>query len=111
MAATRSRKAGPGRPPGRLNRRTLEIGGPLTEQKRRVTRALLDEVVPDRDLATLLWLCALKAKTDPRYLPALQAVVERKWGRVKVELEPAGPSGIGIAVLVDGEPLPEPDKP
>ncbi len=87
MAATYSRKPGPGRPKGCPNKKTLEIGGQLTKQKQKVTRALMNEVAPDRELAILMWLCALKAKNDPRYIPAMLAVAERKWGRVKFELE------------------------
>ena len=98
MAATHSRKPGPGRPKGALNKRTLELGGPLTKQKQKVTRALLDKVAPDRDLAMLMWLCALKAKNDPRYIPAMLAVAERKWGRVKFEGEHENPTPIELVV-------------
>jgi len=94
VAATHSRKPGPGRPKGALNKRTLELGGPLTQQKQKVTRALLDRIASDRDLATLMWLCALKAKNDPRYIPAMLAVADRKWGRVKFELDHEGPEQI-----------------
>ena len=99
MAATYSRKPGPGRPKGSINKRTLEIGGPLTEQKKKVTRALLDKVVPDRELAVLLWRCALKAKNDPRYIPAMLAVADRKWGRVKFEMEHSGSERTFILLL------------
>ena len=108
MAATHSRKPGPGRPKGALNKRTLELGGPLTQQKRKVTRALLDEVAPDRDLAMLMWLCALKAKNDPRYIPAMLAVAERKWGRVKFEMEHEGTQVIVTVGSLDIPYLPKP---
>ena len=109
MAATHSRKPGPGRPKGALNKRTLELGGPLTQQKRKVTRALLDEVAPDRDLAMLMWLCALKAKNDPRYIPAMLAVAERKWGRVKFEMEHEGTTQVIVTVgSLDIPYLPKP---
>ena len=98
MAATHSRKPGPGRPKGALNKRTLELGGPLTQQKQKVTRALLDKVAPDRDLAMLMWLCALKAKNDPRYIPAMVAVAERKWGRVKFELDHEEPTPLKLII-------------
>ena len=107
MAATLSRKAGPGRPKGCLNKRTLEIGGPLDQVKKKVTRTLLDKVAPDQDLVKLFWLCALKAKNDPRYLPAMLAIVERKWGRVKYELEHEVDMRPRVLVIVggDGRPL------
>ena len=108
MAATHSRKPGPGRPKGALNKRTLELGGPLTKQKQKVTRALLDKVAPDRDLAMLMWLCALKAKNDPRYIPAMLAVAERKWGRVKFEMEHEGTQVIVTMGSFDIPYMPKP---
>lgn len=94
MAATKSRKPGPGRPGGMPNRRTVAIGGTLDVAHAKVTRALLDEVVPDRQLAQLLWKLALEG--DGRVATYL---ADRKWGRVKFEMEHTGPDGPFILLL------------
>jgi hypothetical protein len=60
MAATYSRKPGPGRPKGLPNGRTTALGATLDAAHAKVTRALLDEVIPDRQLAQLLWKQALQ---------------------------------------------------
>ncbi len=85
MAATKSRKAGPGRPRGMPNRRTAAICGTLDAAHAKVTRAILDEVVDDRLLAQLLWKLALQG--DGRVATYL---ADRKWGRVKFEMEHSG---------------------
>jgi hypothetical protein len=95
MAATKSRKPGPGRPKGLRNRRTSEIDGTLDAAHVQVTRALLNEVVPDRQLAQLLWKLALEG--DGRVAVYL---ADRKWGRTKLELETGG----GTFVLLLGSP-------
>jgi len=101
MAATKSRKPGPGRPKGALNRRTGEISATLDAAHSEVTRALLDEVVPDRQLAQLLWKLALEG--DGRVATYL---ADKKWGRTKFELEHGGgtfmlllgPPGTGLSI-------------
>ncbi len=101
MAATKSRKPGPGRPRGMRNRRTNEIEGTLDEATARVSRSLLNEVVPDRQLAQLLWKLALEG--DGRVATYL---ADRKWGRTKLELETGGgtfmlllgPPGAGLSI-------------
>ncbi len=95
MAATKSRKAGPGRPKGSRNHRTNEIEGTLDAAHAQVTRALLNEVVPDRQLAQLLWKLALEG--DGRVATYL---ADRKWGRTKLELETGG----GTFILLLGPP-------
>ena len=95
MAATKSRKPGPGRPKGQRNRRTDEIDGTLDAAHAQVTRALLNEVVPDRQLAQLLWKLALEG--DGRVATYL---ADRKWGRTKLELDTGG----GTFVLLLGAP-------
>ena len=95
MAATKSRKPGPGRPKGQRNRRTDEIDGTLDAAHVQVTRALLNEVVPDRQLAQLLWKLALEG--DGRVATYL---ADRKWGRTKLELETGG----GTFILLLGPP-------
>ncbi len=94
MAATKSRKPGPGRPKGSANRRTAEIGGTLDAAHEKVTRALLDEVVPDRQLAQLLWKLALEG--DGRVATYL---ADRKWGRAPFPLEHSGPDHPFILLL------------
>jgi len=59
-----------------------------------VTRALLDEVVPDHELAQLLWKLALEG--DGRVATYL---ADRKWGRVKFEMEHTGPDHPFILLL------------
>lgn len=86
MAATKSRRPGPGRPKGRPNRRTVAISGTLDATHAKVTRAILDEVVDDRNLAKLLWKLAQEG--DGRVATYL---ADRKWGRVKFEMEHTGP--------------------
>jgi len=101
MAATKSRKPGPGRPKGLRNRRTRQIDSTLDEATARVTRSLLNEVVPDRQLAQLLWKLALEG--DGRVATYL---ADRKWGRTKLELETGGgtfvlllgPPGVGLSI-------------
>ncbi len=101
MAATKSRKPGPGRPKGVRNRRTNEIEGTLDAAHAQVNRALLNEVVPDRQLAQLLWKLALEG--DGRVATYL---ADRKWGRTKLELETGGgtfmlllgPPGAGLSI-------------
>jgi len=95
MAATKSRKPGPGRPKGLRNSRTTEIDGTLDAAHVQVTRALLNEVVPDRQLAQLLWKLALEG--DGRVAVYL---ADRKWGRTKLELEAGG----GTFILLLGAP-------
>jgi hypothetical protein len=95
MAATKSRKPGPGRPKGLRNRRTDEIDGTLDAAHVQVTRALLNEVVPDRQLVQLLWKLALEG--DGRVATYL---ADRKWGRTKLELETGG----GTFILLLGPP-------
>jgi len=95
MAATKSRKPGPGRPKGVLNRRTGEISATLDSAHAQVTRALLDEVVPDRQLAQLLWKLALEG--DGRVATYL---ADKKWGRTKFEMEHGG----GTFMLLLGAP-------
>lgn len=85
MAATKSRKPGPGRPKGHPNQRTIALGATLDAAHAQVTRALLDEVIPDRQLAQLLWKLALEG--DGRVATYL---ADRKWGRVKFEMEHTG---------------------
>ena len=95
MAATKSRKPGPGRPKGSRNERTSEIDGTLDETKANVTRELLNEVVPDKQLAQLLWKQALEG--DGRVATYL---ADRKWGRPKLDLEMGG----GRFILLLGPP-------
>lgn len=71
-----------GRPPGRANKRTTAIGHTLDAAYSKVTRTLLDDVIPDRQLAQLLWKLALEG--DGRVATYL---ADRKWGKVKLELE------------------------
>ena len=94
MAAAKLRKPGPGRPPGLPNRRTQAIGGTLDAAHAKLTRAVLDEVVDDRLLAQLLWKLALQG--DGRVATYL---ADRKWGRVKFEMEHSGPDGPFILLL------------
>ena len=94
MAANKSRKPGPGRPRGMANRRTVAIGGTLDAAHAKVTRAILDEVVDDRLLAQLLWKLALQG--DGRVATYL---ADRKWGRVKFEMEHSGSDGPFILLL------------
>ena len=94
MAATKSRRPGPGRPQGLPNRRTQAIGGTLDAAHAKVTRAILDEVVDDRLLAKLLWKLALDG--DGRVATYL---ADRKWGRVKFEMEHSGPDQPFILLL------------
>jgi hypothetical protein len=77
------------------NRRTSEIDGTLDAAHVHVTRALLNEVVPDRQLAQLLWKLALEG--DARVATYL---ADRKWGRTKLELETGG----GTFILLLGPP-------
>src|SRR2546425_5816979 len=85
MAAPITPRRGAGRPAGMPNRRTMAIGATLDTAHAKVTRALLDEVIPDRQLAQLLWKLALEG--DGRVATYL---ADRKWGRVKFELEHSG---------------------
>lgn len=94
MAATKSRKPGPGRPKGVPNRRTVAIGATLDAAHAKVTRAILDEIIPDRQLAQLLWKLALEG--DGRVATYL---ADRKWGRVKFEMEHSGPDRPFILLL------------
>ena len=75
----------PGRPRGALSKRTLTIG------------RILDHIVPDRELAKLLWKMAKGG--DSR---VATYIADRKWGRVKQELEHA-PSLEGGPLLVQHE--------
>jgi hypothetical protein len=59
-----------------------------------VTRAILDEVVDDRVLAELLWKLAREG--DGRVATYL---ADRKWGRVKFEMEHTGPDRPFILLL------------
>jgi len=101
MAATKSRKPGPGRPKGVRNRRTVEIDGTLDAATAQVSRAVLKEVVPDRQLAQLLWKLALQG--DGRVATYL---ADRIWGRSKFEVEHTGqtfmlllgPPGTGMSI-------------
>ena len=95
MAATKSRKPGPGRPKGMPNRRTSEIDGTLDAASAQVTRALLREIVPERQLAQLLWKQALEG--DSRVTTYL---ADRIWGRSKYEVEHTG----GTFILLLGPP-------
>jgi hypothetical protein len=94
VAATRSRKPGPGRPKGSRNQRTLAISATLDAAYAKVTRGILDEVVDDRLLAQLLWKLALEG--DGRVATYL---ADRKWGRVKFEMEHSGPDRPFILLL------------
>ena len=60
-----------------------------------MTRALLREIVPERQLAQLLWKQALEG--DSRVATYL---ADRKWGRTKLELETGG----GTFILLLGPP-------
>ena len=95
MAATRSRKPGPGRPRGSRNQTTRQIDGTLDAASAQVTRALLRQVVPERQLAQLLWKQALEG--DSRVTTYL---ADRIWGRSKYEVEHTG----GTFVLLLGPP-------
>ena len=92
---TPQRRPGPGRPPGMPNKRTMAIGATLDAAHAKVTRALLDEVIPDRQLAQLLWKLALEG--DGRVATYL---ADRKWGRVKFELEHQGPEELLVTLGV-----------
>ena len=76
------------------NRRTQAIGGTLDAAHAKLTRAVLDEVVDDRLLAQLLWKLALEG--DGRVATYL---ADRKWGRVKFEMEHSGPDRPFILLL------------
>ena len=93
MAAPITPRRGAGRPAGMPNRRTAAIGATLDAAHARVTRALLDEVIPDRQLAQLLWKLALEG--DGRVATYL---ADRKWGRVKFELEHEGSGEIVLTL-------------
>ncbi len=101
MAATKSRKPGPGRPKGHRNKRTVEIDGTLDAATAQVSRAVLNGVVPDHQLAQLLWKLALEG--DGRVATYL---ADRKWGRTKFELDHGGgtftlllgPPGSGLSI-------------
>ena len=95
MAATKSRKPGPGRPKGLRNKRTMEIDGTLDAVTAQLSRAVLKEVVPDRQLAQLLWKLALQG--DGRVATYL---ADRIWGRSKYEVEHTG----GPFILLLGPP-------
>ena len=98
MAKTPKSQRGAGRPLGMPNRRTAAIGATLDAAHAKVTRALLDEVIPDRQLAQLLWKLALEG--DGRVATYL---ADRKWGRVKFELEHQGPQEF-VLTLGNGMP-------
>ena len=84
-----------GRPAGQPNRRTEAIGATLDASHSRVTRALLDEVIPDRQLAQLLWKLALEG--DGKVASYL---ADRKWGRVKYELEHQAPEQKTLVLMM-----------
>ncbi len=86
-----------GRQKGTPNKRTASIGHTLDANYAKVTRTLLDDVIPDRQLAQLLWKLALEG--DGRVATYL---ADRKWGRVKFEVEGEGP--VTIVVAVGGNP-------
>jgi hypothetical protein len=83
------------------NRRTVEIDGTLDAATAQVSRAVLKEVVPDRQLAQLLWKLALQG--DGRVATYL---ADRIWGRSKFEVEHTGqtfmlllgPPGTGMSI-------------
>ena len=86
-------RRGPGRPPGMPNQRTTAIGATLDAAHAKVSRALLDEVIPDRQLAQLLWKLALEG--DGRVATYL---ADRKWGRVKFELDHEEPTLLKLLI-------------
>ena len=71
---------GAGRPPGALNKRTVAV------------KSILDDLIPDRDLARQLWTLALRG--DGRVATYL---ADRKWGRVKYD--------VGVSGDPDGAPV------
>src|SRR5205809_4540258 len=97
-------RRGAGRPRGMPNRRTLAIGGTLDAAHAKVSRALLDEVVPDRHLAQLLWKQALEGDSK-----VAMYLADRKWGRVKFEMEHEGTTQVIVTVgSLDIPYLPKP---
>jgi hypothetical protein len=116
MATYRKKsRRGPGRPPGSPNKITAALHGRLDDTTALVSRDLLREVIAganensevarkhpaDYRVAALLWMCALRARNDPRYLNAALRVEERLWGRVKQELEHSVPGGDGVRLIIE----------
>jgi len=97
-----------GRPKGSVDPTTRMLGGPLDRIKAVVCRDVLRSVIAGDDVAIaalqrdhpadlrvaqVMWLSALRARADYRFIPVLRAIEERMWGRVKYELEHSGPEG------------------